>query len=280
MPSVLEDELGDILQKARDGKSWSPKDLASATGISGDEIRRMERYELIPEDAAVKRLAEALGLHAPSLLAIARGAWKPHPAVTDPAFDLICLNVFMGSYPVKCYLLRCGSTGATAVVDTGGNPSAVISEARKIEAEPAMILLTHCHPDHAGGQDVLDREFKCPTYVDEKEQKPPGRRDLRFVADGQVIELGRLSVHVIETPGHTAGGITYRVNNTLLSGDAIFAGSMGRANSSWDDLYNSIATKLFAFPPETVIHPGHGPATTVGEEKLNNPFFAGKLKAE
>ena len=129
---------------------------------------------------------------------------------------------------------------------------------------------------HAQMRGILDREFKCPTYVDEKEQKPPGRRDLRFVADGQVIELGTLSVHVIETPGHTAGGVTYRVNNTLLSGDAIFAGSMGRANSSWDDLYNSITTRLFAFPPETLIHPGHGPATTVGEEKRNNPFFAGK----
>ena len=279
MPFDLEDEFGDILQKARDGKSWSPRDLSSATGIPGNEIRRMESYELIPADPVILQLAQKLDLDGPSLQIIAKGGWKPRPSSSDPAFDIVCLNVFMGSYPVKCYLLRCVATGATAIVDTGGNPSAVIRKAREIEVEPEMILLTHCHPDHAGGQDILDREFNCPTYVDEKELRPPAGRDLRFVTDGDVIELGSLRINVMSTPGHTAGGITYRVNNTLFSGDVIFAGSMGRANSSWDDLYNSIATKLFALPSETVVHPGHGPATTVGEEKQNNPFFVGKFMA-
>jgi len=277
--SDLEDEFGDILQKARDGKSWSPKDLANATGIPSDEIRRMENYELIPTDSAIMRLAEALDLHGPSLLTIAKGAWKPLPASSDPEFDVNCMDVLMGSYPVKCYLLRCVTTGATAVVDTGGNPSAVIRKAKELGVTPQKILLTHCHPDHAGGQDILDREFNCPTYVDIKEQRPPGCRDLKFVKDGEVLDLGGLRIHVIFTPGHTAGGITYRINKTVLSGDVLFAGSMGRANSSWDNLYNSIATRLFVLPPETVVHPGHGPATTVGEEMLHNPFFAGKSRA-
>jgi hydroxyacylglutathione hydrolase len=269
----LEDEFGDILQKARDGKFWSPNDLSDATGIPLDEIRRMEKCELIPEDNVISQIADSLNLHAPTLQIIAREEWKPLPPVSDPTFDLICLDVFMGSYPVKCYLIRCPSTGATAIVDTGGNPQAVIDKAKEIGVKPEMILLTHCHPDHAGGQDKLDREFNCPTYVDEKEVQPPSKRDLRFLKDGDVISLGSLRINVLSTPGHTAGGITFQINNTLLSGDVIFAGSMGRANSSWQDLYDSITTRLFAFPSETIIHPGHGPASTVGEEKKHNPFF-------
>ena len=277
MPSDLEDAFGDILQKARDGKSWLPKDLARATGIPSEGIRRMENYELIPTDSIIIKLAKALDLHSPSLLAIAKGTWKPRPPSVDPAFDVICMDVFMGSYPVKCYLLRCGSTGAAAVVDTGGNPEAVISKARDMGVVPQKILLTHAHPDHSGGQEILDREFNCPTYIDKREQRPPGGRDLRFVKDGEVLNLGSLRINVISTPGHTPGGVTYRVNKTLLSGDVIFAGSMGRANSSWDNLFNSITSRLFSLPPETAIHPGHGPATTVGEEKRHNPFFAGKF---
>ncbi len=277
MSSDLEDEFGGILQKARDGKSWSPRDLANATGISIDEIRLMESYKLIPPDPAILQLAAELDLDGPTLQIIAKGGWKPRPSSTDPTFNIICMSVFMGSYPVRCYLLRCVSTGATAVVDTGGNPSTVISKAKELGVVPNMILLTHCHPDHAGGQDILDREFNCPTYVDAKEQRPPSDRDLIYVNDDEVINLGTLSIHVMSTPGHTAGGVTYRINKTLLSGDVIFAGSMGRANSSWQNLYDSITKRLFPLPSETVVHPGHGPSTTVGEEKQHNPFFAGKF---
>ena len=275
MESYLEDEFGDVLQKARDGKSWSPDDLADATRIPIDDIRRMESCELIPEDSIILQIAKALSLHGPSLLVSAKQTWKPDLPLIDSEIDLTCLNVFMGSYPVKCYLIRCPSTGATGIVDTGGNPQAVIKKAKELGVKPEMILLTHCHPDHAGGQDILDREFNCPTFVDSKEEQPPSRRDLHFANDGDVINLGKLEIKVLSTPGHTAGGLTYHVNKTLLSGDAIFAGSMGRANSSWSDLYESITRRLFTFPMDTIIHPGHGPATTVGEEKMHNPFFAG-----
>ncbi len=97
--------------------------------------------------------------------------------------------------------------------------------------------------------------------------------------DGQVLELGRLNVEVVSTPGHTPGGVSYRIHETVLSGDALFAGSMGRANASWPDLFRSITTRLLAFPDHFRLYPGHGPATTVGQEKLHNPFFFGKVAA-
>ena len=276
MPMGLEDELGDILQKARDGKSWSQKDLAGAVGLKLDEVHRIERYELTPPAEIISRLAEVLDLDGPALSAIAHNAWHPKEPVADPALDLVCLNVFMGTYPVKCYLLRCPATNETAIVDTGANPETIIQEAREMKVKPSKIFLTHAHPDHAWGLDLLVKEFQCPTWIDAQEPRPEGTDDFQFVRDGETIALGGLNVQVIATPGHTPGGVSYKINKTILSGDTIFAGSMGRANSSWPDLYRSITKSLLSFPDDTALHPGHGPATTVGQEKRHNPFFCGK----
>jgi len=274
----LEDELGDILEKARDGKSWSQKALAQSADIALEDIRRMENYELTPDETSIEKLASALDLHAPSLLAIAHEAWSPEPILPDPGpFDLVCLSVFMGSYPVKCYLLICRETKATAIIDTGANPEAIIRKARELHVRPSKILLTHSHPDHAGGLGILDREYQCPAWIDPKDPRPSGSRDLRPIADHDVIELGNLRIQAIATPGHTPGGVSYRVGESILSGDAIFAGSMGRANASWPGLFHSITERLLTLPEHYRLFPGHGPATTVGEEKRHNPFFFGRV---
>jgi len=273
----LEDELGDILQKARDGKAWSQDDLVRATDLPAGDIQRIESYQLTPEDSVVFKLAKALDLDGPTLIDIAQERWEPEEPSVDSNFDLVCLNVFMGEYPVNCYLLRCKATGETAVVDTGANPKTIIAKAREMGVRPKMILLTHAHPDHANGLGELSDAFDCPTYIDHKEPRPRGSDNFKIVKDGDEITLGQLRIRCIETPGHTAGGVSYLINQTLLSGDVIFAGSMGRANSSWKDLFNSITQKVLRLPDNTGIHPGHGPATTVGQEKEHNPFFTGRV---
>ena len=279
MNTELEDELGDIVQKARDGKSWSQSDLAKNSGVPLGDLSRIESCEWIPENSVIESLAHSLNLHAPSLIAISNKAWGPNPYQSDPDFDLVCLKVYMGMYPVQCYLLTCTATGQTAVIDTGGNPEAVIERVRERNLTPSKILLTHAHPDHAGGLGKLDAEFNCPTWIDLDEPKPSGSRDLRIVLDGDVLELGRLKIEVLTNPGHTQGGCSYRFKNALICGDAIFAGSMGRANVSFCKLFSAVTKKLLALPEETSIHPGHGPPTTIGEEKSHNPFFAVKLKS-
>ena len=273
----LEDELGDILQKARDGKAWSQDDLVRETDLPKDDIQRIESYQLTPEDSIVLKLAKALDLDGPTLIDSAQERWIPKEPAVDPDFDLVCLSVFMGEYPVNCYLLRCKATGETAVVDTGANPKTIINKAHEMGVRPNMILLTHAHPDHAGGLGELSDAFDCPTYIDHNEPKPKGSRNFKVVKDGDELTLGKLRISCIETPGHTTGGVSYLINQTLLSGDVIFAGSMGRANSSWNDLFNSITQKVLRLPDVTGIYPGHGPATTVGQEKEHNPFFIGRL---
>jgi hydroxyacylglutathione hydrolase len=273
----LEDELGDILQKARDGKGWSREDLVKSTGFSQEDIERIEKYQLIPGDSDVLTLAKALDLDGLALIEIAQERWEPYEPAEDLEFDLICLKVFMGEYPVNCYLLCCKVTGETAIVDTGANPKIIINKVREMGIRPNRVLLTHAHPDHAGGLGELSQAFDCPTYIDHKEPKPIGSDNFKIVNDGDELTLGELKIKCIETPGHTVGGVSYLVNQSLLSGDVIFAGSMGRANSSWSDLFNSITKKVLRLPDETGIYPGHGPSTTVGQEKEHNPFFVRRL---
>ena len=278
MATELEDELGDILGKARDGKGWTQADLAKSAGMSVGDIARIENYEWVPEEKVVFKIANALDLHGPSLLAIAEEKWVPEKEIPDPGpFDIICLNVFMGLYPVKCYFLVCRETRATAVIDTGANPEAIIKKARDLGVKPEKILLTHTHPDHAGGLGKLDSAFGCPTWVDKIEPRPSGSHDLRIIEEGDSIILGKLNIKTLSTRGHTPGGVSYKINESVFSGDAIFAGSMGRANASWSGLFNSVAGNLLTLPDNTRLYPGHGPATTVGEEKQHNPFFYGKV---
>ena len=92
----LEDELGDILQKARDGKTWSQDDLVRATNLPKDDIRRIESYQLTPKDSVVLKLAKELDLDGPALIDISQERWTPQEPSVDPDFDLVCLNVFMG----------------------------------------------------------------------------------------------------------------------------------------------------------------------------------------
>jgi len=273
----LEDELGDILEKGRDGKSWSQADLAKSTGMTLQEIVRIENYEWTPQKKVIFKIADALNLHGPSLAAIAAAEWSPKKEIpVSGNFDVICLNVFMGNYPVKCYLLICRESRSTAIIDTGANPGEIIKKTRELGVEPEMILLTHTHPDHAGGLSKLDREFGCPTWVDKLEPRPFGSRNMRLIEEGDSIILGNLKIETIPTRGHTLGGISFKVDQSVFSGDSIFSGSMGRANSSWKDLFNSVSQNLLTLPKSTRLYPGHGPSTTVGEEKLHNPFFYDK----
>lgn len=187
--------------------------------------------------------------------------------------------------------------GLCWVVDPSFQPAPVLQRMRKLNLRPAAVVLTHAHVDHIAGVDDILREFPgTPVWVHSDEAQwlsdpvlnlsewsgvpvtAPGPH--RLLSDGEVLELGPTRWRVIHTPGHSPGGITlyHAPSGQAISGDALFAGSIGRTDfpgSDFDTLERSIRERLYTLPDATRLYPGHGPTTTVGRERRSNPFVRG-----
>jgi len=195
----------------------------------------------------------------------------------------------VGDLDTNCWLVDDGQGGPTLVVDPGGEPQ-VILEA--LGDEPvAGIILTHGHFDHIGAVRALKNRFEVPLMIHAADAgsitTPAGSGGAlfgfdvsspqadRLLADGETIESGQLVLTVLHTPGHTPGSICLLGGGHLLSGDTLFAGSIGRTDFPGGDMTamrRSIA-RLASLPDEVRVHPGHGPETSIARERRVNPFF-------
>jgi hydroxyacylglutathione hydrolase len=197
----------------------------------------------------------------------------------------------LGPTETNCHVVRAdqAATGAV-VVDPGYEDPQLRLDLARTGARCAAILVTHCHPDHLGGIASLAESSGAPVYMPEREaqvlENPqafypghpirPHSPEVRL-EDGDTIEVAGLSFDVVEVPGHSPGHVAFALDGALLSGDVLFAGSVGRTDlpfSDWETLVDSIRKLFDRFPPETVVYPGHGPRTTLGSERARNPFLA------
>ena len=275
MAYALEDEFGDIIGKARRGQNLSPSQIATATGITETELARMEQYTLKPTETQVHRLAEVLNLDGTKLLDIATEQWEPEPPqqMSDSDLEVITISAPVGGWPVNAYLLICQTTNDTAIIDTAAHPDLILEQIDAHNVNPTAILLTHAHSDHTDGLPKIQTATGCDTYIHTNEPKPQSETRLREVAHGDTLTVGELTVSVVNTPGHTPGGCSFIAQKVAFVGDAIFAGSVGGPNISLQDEIDSVRDNLLSLPDAVRLFPGHGPSTTVGEEKLHNPFF-------
>lgn len=275
MAYALEDEFGDIIGKARRGQNMSQSQIANAVGITETEIANMEKYTLKPTEAQVHKIADTLNLDSKKLLAIATEQWEPKPIkqINDPKFDVITVSAPVGGWPVNAYLLICKDTKDAAIIDTAANPDLILQQIDTQNVNPTAILLTHSHRDHTDGLTQLQDATDCQTYIHKNEPKPRSTNPLQELTHSDEVEVGKLKVTVLDTPGHTPGGCSFFTHTAAFVGDAIFAGSVGGPNISYQDEINSVRDNLLSLPDEVRLYPGHGPPTTVGEEKLHNPFF-------
>ncbi|MCI0495020.1 MBL fold metallo-hydrolase [candidate division KSB1 bacterium] len=205
---------------------------------------------------------------------------------------MIFETVVVGPLGVNCYIIGCEKSNEAAVIDPGDEIHKILNEINKNRFVLKSILLTHAHVDHLGcllklkeatSAAVVMHSADLPLLERSKVQammfglpNPGNPRADRYVEDGELINIGELQLTAIHTPGHSPGSLTYKIDDCLFVGDLIFAGSIGRTDlpgGSFETLINSVQTKIFTLDEETKIYPGHGPMTTVGEERRFNPFF-------
>ncbi|HEV8539826.1 MAG TPA: MBL fold metallo-hydrolase [Nitrospiraceae bacterium] len=277
---ALEDDFCDIVKKARMGQGLSITDLAGRTGLPAGDITVLERAGRQPTKAEIGALASALQLRTEPLTQIALDGWGPaQPAPIGPV-ETVMGDI--GGYAVKGYVLHDG--GEALFVDTAYNAEAMLEILDRKQLKLTGVCLTHGHQDHAGGLDVILQHWRVPVYLGNQDTSLLGWRPSRDLLvspdDGRAIPVGRLTVRCMTTPGHTPGGICYQVEkgtqDVCFVGDTLFAGSIGRSNpfSLYPVHLESVRRRVLTLPEHTILLPGHGPATTVREERLHNPFAA------
>ncbi len=276
----LEDEFGDIIAKARIGQGCSVSQLASKARMAERDIEAIEAYKLKPDREHVTTLADLLGLDPNKLLEIAQDNWAPPPVRVPPDVLMVeSLVVPYAGYGENCYLLACTHTHAAAVVDPGGAVEKIDRRLKELGVTLDLVLITHAHGDHIGGLRQLVRDRPEVRIVNQQLERDSVVRGLgnpwEPVKEGVPIRLGDLAVMPLYTPGHTPGSTCYHVDGVCFVGDTLFAGSIGRPAGPqvFEEMLTRIRGKVLSLPDETALLPGHGPATTVGEEKAHNPFF-------
>jgi glyoxylase-like metal-dependent hydrolase (beta-lactamase superfamily II) len=170
-------------------------------------------------------------------------------------------------YGTNAYLLICRRTGESAVVDAPGEPEKIVAGLK--DTAPKYILLTHSHMDHIGALDELRKELRIPLAAHPADAAPLSASPDINLNDGDTLTLGRLTLDVIHTPGHTPGSLCFKTGHYLLSGDTLFPGGPGKTRTPADfqQIVRSITGKLFVLDGETKVFPGHGGATVLMAEK-------------
>jgi len=204
---------------------------------------------------------------------------------------LIVERLEVGPFAANCYLVACAETKEAVIIDPGAEGRRIIKRVHELGLKVKYIINTHAHIDHVGANAEVKEAFNVPVLVhtdDAPLLRSPQASMALFMGqskvtppdwtlqEGDVLEAGTLRIKVLETPGHTPGGISLDINGVLFTGDTLFAGSIGRTDfpgGSFRQIIKSIKEKLLSYPDDTRVFPGHGPPTSVGYERLYNPFL-------
>jgi len=270
MAIPLEDNVSDIVGKAQRGLGISDSQLAERSGVSPEKIRKLRDGDCDQE--SIERAAPILKLNAAALRKLAAGEWNPESI--GEIEGLAQFNTTYHDMTVNAYLAWDPATREAVAFDTGADCSDILQQIEKAKLNVKLILLTHAHPDHVADLRRLRNATDAPVYISELE----AGEGAQGIAEGKCFQVGSLQIEARRTSGHSPGGMTYVVTGLARSiaivGDSLFAGSMGGGNVSYEDALRNNREKILTLPDDTIVCPGHGPLTTVGKEKRDNPFFA------
>jgi hydroxyacylglutathione hydrolase len=273
MSIQLEDNFADIIGKAQRGLGLSDTELAEKARVNSQTLRKLREGEY--DELTLLRIAPVLGLAARALCDLATGSWQP--GKIGEVGGLAQFSTSYGGILVNSYLVWDPKTKHAAAFDTGADSADMLRLVSKKSLSVQLILLTHAHPDHVADLPRLREETGAEVFAPAQEPVPGAEP----IEEGKHFRIGKIDIEARLTWGHSPGGMTFVVNGLArpiaIVGDSLFAGSMGGGSVSYGDAVRNNLEKILTLPDETIICPGHGPMTTVGEEKIHNPFFAGKL---
>jgi glyoxylase-like metal-dependent hydrolase (beta-lactamase superfamily II) len=271
----LEDDPSDLLRKASRGAKLDPNALGHRTGIEPDAISAWLKGDGVPTEDQARSLARELRIDPGKFADATAQRWYPGaelpPYVRHHPHD---------PHPSNGYLFFLEDGKTAALVDPAGYPKTLLNAVNEGPYVLRYILITHKHADHCDATADVARAFpKAEIVMHRADVKAIGDLGKRAtpVTDGDELPFGDdAAIRMLHTPGHTDGSSCFLFRSTVFSGDTLFAGSVGGIFadvSTYEDLLASVSLKLFSLDDDTVVMPGHGPPTTIGQEKAHNPFF-------
>jgi hydroxyacylglutathione hydrolase len=271
----LEDHLGDIIRKARAMSNVPIVTAANAAGISEKELSALEETGNAANKINFTVLGKIIQLNPQKLEGIANG-WLPSPKDLSGWHEIRVFTTSGDDFSVNCYLVWDEVTRDAALFDTGLDAKPILDCIAAEQLSLRHIFITHSHWDHVEALPKIREAWPKVKLHSGSKNAPVDQRN----KNAEIVHLGGLRVTHRETPGHAEDGVTYIIGNwqedapiIAIVGDAIFSGSMGGAPEHGALAKQKVREQILSLPAETLVCPGHGPLTTVAEEKEHNPFF-------
>jgi glyoxylase-like metal-dependent hydrolase (beta-lactamase superfamily II) len=183
-------------------------------------------------------------------------------------------KVHVGEKDTNCYVVACADTREAVVIDAGDDAPKILAQLDGLSVK--WIVFTHAHPGHTGAKDEIKTATHAPTAMHLADATTYLKSADRYLLSTDTLPFGRFVLEVLITPGHTPGGLSYKVGNHVFTGDTLLAGKIGRVDlpgSSPQQMLLSLHGQLLTLPDNTVVYPGHGPNTTIGAERVGNPYL-------
>jgi glyoxylase-like metal-dependent hydrolase (beta-lactamase superfamily II) len=267
MKIPLEDLFEDIIGKAQRGLKFSDEEVAAKAKFSSSTLNRLRSGS--GTRAEVDALAGALELKAEPLWESFQRSWEPETVSLD---GLEQVNTDLVGMTVNAYLVWDPSSQSCALFDAGIEPATLVAIRDRRNLKVESIFITHTHQDHVAALKEIAAKTSARVFAPSKESVSGATA----VQEGNRFEIGKLKVEARLTNGHSPGGTSYVIEGlsvpVAVVGDSLFAGSMGGAPNAYSLALKNNREKLITLSADTVICPGHGPMTTVGEERQHNPF--------
>jgi glyoxylase-like metal-dependent hydrolase (beta-lactamase superfamily II) len=183
-------------------------------------------------------------------------------------------KIHVGQKDTNCYVVACAETKEAVVIDAGDDAPKILSQLDGLTVK--WIVFTHAHPGHTGAKDAVKTATQATTAMHLADATTHLKSADRYLTSTDSLPFGQFALEVLITPGHTPGGLSFKVANHVFTGDTLLAGKIGRVDlpgSSPQQMLLSLHGQLLVLPDNTVVYPGHGPNTTIGAERIGNPYL-------